>query len=112
MPDHSALFAAVRRAILDGNGKTSGDQRRRAYDGEGMDGAVASYVRMVKEQAARIGDEDLAAVRAAGLDDDHIFELTVAAAVGQASRQYDAAVVALDAAIAAGAATATKGGAS
>lgn len=100
MPDHSALFAAVRRAILDGNGKTSGDQRRRAYDSAGLDGAVASYVRMVSEQAARITDEDTAAMRAVGHDDDHIFELTVAAAVGQASRQYDAAVAALDAALA------------
>ena len=97
MPDHSALFAAARRAILDGNGKTSGAERQRAFDGDG-DGAVGSYVRMVKERAARIGDEDVAAVRAVGLDDDHIFELSVAAAVGQASRQYDAAVAALDAA--------------
>lgn len=108
MPDHSALFAAVRRAILDGNGKTSGEERRRAYAGEGTAGAVGSYVRMVQEQAARITDEDVAAVRAAGLDDDHIFELTVAAAVGQASRQYDAAVTALDEAVA----RATRGGAS
>ena len=103
MPDHSALFAAVRRAILDGNGKTSGEERRRAYDGEGADGAVGSYVRMVKEQAARITDEDVAAVRRVGLDDDHIFELTVAAAVGQSSRQYDAAVAALDEAVKRGA---------
>lgn len=96
MPDHSALFAAVRRAILDGNGKASGEARRRAYGGEGEAGAVASYVRKVATEAARITDEDVAAVRAAGLDDDTIFELSVAAAVGQASRQYDAAVAALD----------------
>jgi len=105
MADHSALFAAVRRAILDGNGKSSGEARSRAYDGEGAAGAVATYLGKVKEQAARISDEDVAAAKAAGLDDDQIFELSVAAAVGQASRQYDAAVAALDAAIAKGAAS-------
>lgn len=101
MPDHSALFAAVRRAILDGNGKSSGAARRRAYDGEGEPAAVGAYLKKVAEEAAQIGDEDVAAVRAAGLDDDQIFELSVAASVGQASRQYDAAVAALDAAVAA-----------
>jgi hypothetical protein len=100
MPDHSALFVAVRRAILDGHGQASGEARSRAYDGDGAPGAVASYVGKVKAEAARISDEDVAAVRAAGLGDDEIFELSVAAAVGQASRQYDAAVAALDAALA------------
>ena len=97
MADHSALFAAVRRAILDGTGKSTGGAR--AYDGEGEAGAVATYVAKVKNHAYRVTDEDVAAVRAAGLDDDQIFELSVAAAVGQASRQYESAVSALDAAL-------------
>lgn len=99
MPDHGALFAAVKRAILDGNATASGEARQRAYDGEGAAGAVATYVAKVKNHAYRITDDDVAAVRAAGLDDDQIFELSVAAAVGQASRQYDAAVAALDLAV-------------
>ena len=94
MPDHRALFAAVRRAILDGNGKASGEARQRAYDGKGE----GAYLEKVVQYAARITDEDMAAMRASGHDDDQIFELSVAAAVGQASRQYDAAVAALDAA--------------
>lgn len=101
MADHSALFAAVRRAILDGNGKSTGAARARAYAGEGEAGApaVATYVAKVKNHAYRVTDDDVAAMRAAGLGDDEIFELSVAAAVGQASRQYDAAVAALDAAL-------------
>lgn len=101
MSDHSQLFAAARRAILDGAGTSTGEARQRAYDGDGAPGAVAAYVRKVKEAAYEITDEDVAALRAEGLDDDQIFELTVAAAMGQASRQYDAAVAALDAAVAA-----------
>jgi hypothetical protein len=99
MPDHSALFAAVRRAILDGNGTSTGAARARAFEGEGEAGAVAAYVAKVKNHAYRVTDEDVAAMRAAGLGDDEIFELSVAASVGQASRQYDAAVKALDAAL-------------
>lgn len=102
MADHNALFAAVRRAILDGNGKSTGAARARAFDGEseaGADAAVATYVAKVKNHAYRVTDEDVAAMRAAGVGDDQIFELSVAAAVGQASRQYESAVAALDAAL-------------
>jgi hypothetical protein len=43
----------------------------------------------------------VAALRAAGLDDDRLFELSVATAVGTATRQRAAAVAALKAALAA-----------
>lgn len=42
-----------------------------------------------------VTDADLAALRAEGLEDVQIFELTVAAAVGQASRQLTSALAAL-----------------
>lgn len=100
MGNTAELRAAVSRAILEGDGKASAAERRLAYDGAGAVGAVAGYVAKVRDHAYRITDEDVAAVRAAGLDDDHIFELSVAAAVGQATRQYDAAMAALDAAVA------------
>jgi len=40
-------------------------------------------------------DEDIAAVRAAGLSEDQIFEIVICAAIGQASRQYTSALAAL-----------------
>ena len=94
------LRAAVSRAILEGPGKASAGERRKAYDGEGAAGAVAAYVAKVRDTAYKITDGDVAALRAAGLDDDRIFELSVAASVGQADRQYDAAMAALDSALA------------
>ncbi len=104
MGSASDLRAAVRRAILEGRGRSSAEARRQAYDGEGAPGAVASYIAKVRDHAYKITDEDIEALRAAGLDDDQIFELSVAAAVGQATRQYDAAAAALDEALAAQAA--------
>jgi alkylhydroperoxidase family enzyme len=49
----------------------------------------------VANRACRITDEDVAAVRAAGLTEDQVFEIVVCAAVGQASRQYTGALAAL-----------------
>ena len=45
-----------------------------------------------------VTDEDIAAARASGLSEDQIFEIVVCAAIGQAKRQYDTALEALEAA--------------
>jgi alkylhydroperoxidase family enzyme len=45
----------------------------------------------------KVTDEDIAAARASGLSEDEIFEFVVCAAIGQATRQYNAALAALDA---------------
>jgi hypothetical protein len=96
----SELRAGVRQAILTRDGATDRATRRRAYEGEGTPGAVAEYVATVQRNAYRVDDDMVKAVRQAGLDDDAIFELTVATAVGEATRQYDTAMAALDAALA------------
>ncbi|MFY0533826.1 hypothetical protein [Nannocystis pusilla] len=96
----SALRSAVQQAILDREGVTDRATRRRAYDGEGEPGAIAAYVATVQRNAYRVDDEMMVAVRQAGLGDDAIFELTVATAVGEATRQFDAAMAALAAALA------------
>jgi hypothetical protein len=44
-----------------------------------------------------VTDEDITAAKASGLSEDQIFEIVVCAAIGQAERQYDAALAALDA---------------
>jgi len=45
-------------------------------------------------------DEDITAARASGISEDQIFEIAVCAAVGQATRQYETAFAALEAAAA------------
>lgn len=69
-------------AILDGEGATSVEARRAAFAGHAEDPAVEHYVDVVRRHAYRMTDEDVERLRDAGLDDDTIFELTVAAALG------------------------------
>lgn len=87
--------AALTAAILERDGVTAAADRQAAYAGTPTDPAVAAYVATVRQHAYRVADADVAALRAAGHDDPAIFELTVAAAVGQATRQYDAALAVL-----------------
>ena len=63
-----------------------------------IDDRAASLVDKVSRRAWTVSDEDVAATKRAGVSEDEIFELTVAAALGQATRQLDAALAVLDAA--------------
>jgi alkylhydroperoxidase family enzyme len=89
--------ASLVAAILERPGVTAAEDRRAAHDAAPGAAATKGYLDKVRKHAHRVVDEDVAAMRAAGLDDAAIFELTVAAAVGQAGRQYAAAIAALDA---------------
>jgi uncharacterized protein YciW len=56
---------------------------------------VGSYATLLRDQSYRITDTDLARLSAAGLSDDDIFEVTIAAAVGAALRRLDAGIRAI-----------------
>ncbi len=98
MTDVSRAREALVTRILEGDGRASPAQRRAAFAREGLDEPLQTLVRKVAEHAHRVTDADVAAARAAGLSEDQVFKLVVCAAVGQASRQYDAALAALRAA--------------
>jgi hypothetical protein len=74
--------AGLIERIRDGEGVTSVAARRAAFNGQADDPAVARYLGIVRMHAYRVTDEDVERLRAAGLGDDAIFELTVAAALG------------------------------
>lgn len=84
--------------ILEGDGAAAKPLRRAAFDGVGLSEPLLTFVAKVAKRALAITDDDVAAARASGLSEDQIFEIVVCAAVGQATRQYDAALAALDAA--------------
>jgi alkylhydroperoxidase family enzyme len=90
---------AVVRRVLEGEGRSSPAQRRAAFDNAGLADPLRTLVDKVARQATRITDEDFAAVKASGLNEDQVFELVVCAAVGQATRQYETALAALAAAV-------------
>lgn len=94
------LRKAVIERVLHGSGTTSGDTRRAAFDNADAPDDVRSLIDKVARNAWKVTDEDVAAVRQ-HRDDDEIFELVIAAALGQSTRQLDAALVALDEACAA-----------
>jgi hypothetical protein len=89
---HKALVAR----ILDGDGRASPEERRAAFDNAGLTGPLAALIQKVAARAYQVTDADVAAVRAGGASEDQIFELVVCAAIGQATRQYEAAFAALE----------------
>src|SRR5262245_61879331 len=84
--------------ILEGDGTVSSSDRRAAFDNAGLAEPLSTLVDKVARHAYKATDEDFAAARESGLSEDQIFEIVVCAAVGQATRQYDSAVAALEAA--------------
>jgi hypothetical protein len=84
--------------ILEGDGEAPQAQRRAAFDNAGLPEPLSTLINKVAKHAHAVTDEDIARVRTAGLSEDQIFEIVVCAAIGQATRQYETALAALDAA--------------
>lgn len=84
--------------ILEGDGTASRAQRRAAFDNAGISEPLSTLIEKVIRHAHKVADTDIAATRASGLSEDQIFEIVVCAALGHATRQYDTALAALDAA--------------
>jgi hypothetical protein len=85
--------------ILGGAGETSASDRRTAFDNNDVPASMSALVDKVARHAFSVTDRDITDVKAAGISEDQIFEVVVCAAVGQATRQYDAAFAALETAI-------------
>ncbi len=103
MADITKQRRAVIARVLDGAGKASRERRKAAFDNAGVTPEAArALIDKVAHRASQIADADLAALATAGLSEDEIFEIVVCAALGQASRQYEGALAALDAATKAG----------
>jgi hypothetical protein len=98
MSDMTRARNAVVARILEGDGRASHAQRRAAFDNAGLAAPLNTLIDKVAKRADMVTEEDIAAVKASGLSEDQIFELVVCAAIGQATRQYDTAFAALDAA--------------
>lgn len=92
---HQLRQALVSR-LLSGPGTATADARRAAFDGHAHDGRADALLDRVAREAWTVRDADVAAPLHAGLSDDEVFELVVCAAVGQATRQLETALAALD----------------
>jgi alkylhydroperoxidase family enzyme len=93
---HAVLRELLERSVRAGDASVAPADRALAFDRpEQLGGARGRYCAQVALDANGVGDADVAALRAEGLGDTEIFEYTVAAAVGQASRRLTAALAAL-----------------
>lgn len=87
---------ALIKRILEGSGHASRSQRRAAFDNSSLAGPLGTLVDKVARHPSRVTDEDVNAAKTSGLSEDQIFEIVVCAAIGQAARQYNAALAALE----------------
>lgn len=83
--------------VLQGSGVATHALRRAAFDNAGLEPPWRGFVDKVIEHSAQVTDDDVRAMRDAGQSEDQIFEVVVCAALGEATREYDAAMAALDA---------------
>lgn len=97
--DSEQLRTAMIRRILEGDGKASPDQRHAAFNNAGLPKPLSILIDKVAKVSYKVTDEDITAVKESGLSEDQIFELIICAAFGQATRQYDAGIEALDTAM-------------
>jgi alkylhydroperoxidase family enzyme len=93
-----AAFRALEEQILAGDAKASPEQRAAAFTNTDVPAAVQELIGKVATTPEQVTDADFAAAEAAGFSEDQVFELVVAAAVGQSARLYDAGLAALAAA--------------
>lgn len=95
MTDISRFHRELVARVLDSEAQAPREQRKAAFGNVGLDDPVRTLIEKVADRSYAVTDADVAAVRAAGLSEDQIFELIVCAAIGAADRQYTAAAAAL-----------------
>ena len=90
-----AAYRALQDRILSGEGRSSPEQRARAFGNAELSQPLAGLLGKVATRPAQVTDADFAAARAAGFSEDELFELVICAAVGQSAKRYDAGLAAL-----------------
>jgi len=99
MSDIRSRRQALIERILRGEGLTAPEQRAAAFANSGVTESAAGLISKVVKHASSVTDDDIHRARQSGLSEDQLFELVVCGAVGAASRQHDAALEALAAAV-------------
>jgi alkylhydroperoxidase family enzyme len=98
VPDEDEKRVAHRALVdrvLNGEGRASAELRARAFGNDGLAPPLDALIGKVVDRPVQITDADLAAAKASGCTEDQVFELVVCAAVGEATRRYEAGLAAL-----------------
>ena len=95
MSDIREARNALLKRILEGAGEAASSDRQSAFTLNGLRGPLRPLIDKVARRAFAVTVEDIGAAKASGLSEDQVFEIVVSAAIGQANRQYEAALEAL-----------------
>ncbi|OKI41322.1 hypothetical protein [Micromonospora sp. CB01531] len=97
MPDNKkqAAHRALVDRILNGEGRSSAQQRARAFGNDGLPPPLNTLIGKVATRPTQVTEADFAAAKASGFSEDQLFELVICAAVGQSARLYEAGLTAL-----------------
>jgi hypothetical protein len=90
-----SLHHALVTRVIDGPGASPPEQRARAFENAELPEPLRGLLDKVVRDSSQVMDADFARAREAGFSDDQLFELVVCAAVGEATRQYEAGLAAL-----------------
>ena len=85
----------VLRSIRGARAVTSSAAREALLSGANPGAPFDAWAEKVRREAYRIGDDDVAALRAAGASEDEIYEVTVCAAVSASLLHLDLGLSAL-----------------
>jgi hypothetical protein len=88
--------------ILEGDGTASQQLRRAAFANTELAEPLRALINTVAANPHAVTDDQVSSALASGCSQDQLFELVICAAVGQATRQHDAALRALAAAVSEG----------
>lgn len=96
IPDpHAALRDRALQRVLQGDGETDPAIRQAAADGKNVPAELEALVDKIHRHAYKVTDEDFARLRTK-YDDDQLFEVVVAAALGASRNRLLAGLRALD----------------
>ena len=98
MSRHADVVQRLHDAVLGPDGALPHETRLALATGTDVPAELESYADKVARHAYRVTDRDLDTLRAAGYDDDAIFEITVAVALGAGLLRRDRGLAALRAA--------------
>lgn len=84
---HARRLDGLRRAVLDGDGVTDPKLRAAAASGASVPEPLGSYLAKVRDASYRITDDDVSRLK---MDEEGVFEVTVAAALGAALERFEA----------------------
>jgi hypothetical protein len=93
--ERRALFEQMVRDVCERSGRLPPETRRAAADGAPLPGATGELVERIRHAAHTVTDAEIAAARAEDHDDDALYELTVATALGESRRRLTAVLRAL-----------------